>query len=163
MHVGIRSDDLVRDVAAAREQGADIGELIEIVYAALRRERSCIGSRQRPDRMPACPPLCLVEPLTPPTEQASRAAGPAHPNRVLELERAYIVTSDLDSAVAACAALLGLPRPPLRPGTVGLWPTGRSSRSDRTVLASSGRTPRDRPRKRPSARGRFRRSTAFRA
>jgi catechol 2,3-dioxygenase-like lactoylglutathione lyase family enzyme len=41
-----------------------------------------------------------------------------HPNGVYALERAYIVTEDVERAAATYAKVLGLPQPPITPGTV---------------------------------------------
>jgi hypothetical protein len=113
----IQSDDLAADVAAMRSRGIDVSDAI-------------VGGR----RVPAGPewrwkaaalgpgnalPIVFIQHLTSLRERRNAAgvAG-AHPNGVYGLERAYIVTEDVETAAATYAKVLGVPPPPLQKGTV---------------------------------------------
>jgi catechol 2,3-dioxygenase-like lactoylglutathione lyase family enzyme len=113
----VQSDDLMADVAAMRARGVDVSDVIE-------------GSRRTPAGLelkwksamlgPANPlPLFFIQHDVASTE-ARRKQAPAgeHPNRVYTLERAYIVTRDVESAAAQYAKVLGLPQPKTVNGTV---------------------------------------------
>lgn len=113
----LQSDDLVAEVAAMRARGVDVSDAIEggrltPSGQALRWKAAALGPRN-----PL--PLYFVEHLTPMAERRKQApvAG-AHPNRVVGLERAYVVTADAETAAADYARVLGMPQPPLQKGTV---------------------------------------------
>jgi hypothetical protein len=64
-------------------------------------------------------PIVFIQHLTPIYERRKQVpvAG-NHPNGAYTIERAYIVTQDVEAAAATYADVLGLPQPPLRRGTV---------------------------------------------
>lgn len=121
-YVVVQSDDVAGDVEAMRNRGVDTGATLEGKRLTpsgqeLRWKLAVLGPRN-----PL--PIFFIEHQTPLAERrklAAAASGPAgmlHPNGVYALERAYIVTHDVDSAAALYAQVLGLPKPPITKGTV---------------------------------------------
>ena len=116
-YVILQSDDLAADVAAMRARGVDVSDVID-------------GGRRTPAGQelrwkaaapgPANPlPIFFIQHMTPMAErrkQVPDASG--HPNGVRFLERAYIVTPDVETAVAIYAKVLGIPQPRRYRGTV---------------------------------------------
>lgn len=116
-YIVLQSDDLAADVAAMRSRGVDVSDAIE-------------GGRRTPAGQelrwkvavpgPKNPlPIFFVQHLTPIEERHKQVpvAGP-HPNGVYALERAYIVTPDIETTAAMYANVLGMPQPPIQQGTV---------------------------------------------
>ena len=106
----LRSDDLAAEVAAMRSRGIDVRDAIEESLIApdgqaLRWKRATLG--------PGNPlPLQFIQHLTPAEERRS------HPNGVVSIERAYIVTRDAAVDAATYAHVLGVPQPPMERGMV---------------------------------------------
>jgi len=116
-YVIIQSDDLTADVAAMRARGVEVSDANQ-------------GGRRTPAGLelkwkfatlgPSFPlPILLLQHLTPIEERRRQvpAAG-VHPNGVYKLERAYIVTEDVEKAAAMYAQVLGMPQPVTHKGTV---------------------------------------------
>ena len=116
-YVVIQSDDLMSDVAAMRKRGVDVGDVID-------------GGRLTPGGQDlrwkvAVPgaanplPLVFIQQLTPVEERRKQVPGAAeHPNGVYKLERAYVVTPNVEAAAAQYAKVLGMPQPKTHRGTV---------------------------------------------
>ena len=119
-YIVVQSDDLAADVAAMRKRGIDVsdsvsGSRLTAAGQELRWKLALLG--------PANPlPIFFIEHLTPMDERRQQVPaakeGRFHPNGVYTLERAYIVTRDVESAAATYAKVLGLPQPPVTKGTV---------------------------------------------
>jgi len=116
-YIILQSDDLTADVAAMRNRGVDVSDATD-------------GSRRTPAGQelrwkfavlgPKNPlPIFFIQHLTPLEERRkSVPVAGNHPNGVYTLERAYIVTDDVEAAAATYAKVLGVPQPPLQKGTV---------------------------------------------
>ena len=116
-YVILQSDDLAADVAAMRKRGIDVTDPLD-------------GGRRTPDGRelkwrnavtgPKNPlPVVFIQQLTPVEERRKQVAiAGRHPNGVLHLERAYIVTRDAAADAEIYAKVLGMPAPPLHKGTV---------------------------------------------
>lgn len=115
-YVVIQSNDLAADVTAMRGRGVDVSDVID-------------GSRRTPGGLllqwksavlgPANPlPLFFIQHMTPMAERRNQTPAGEHENRVFTLERAYIVTRDVESAAAQYAKVLGMPQPKTVKGTV---------------------------------------------
>lgn len=119
-YIVVQSDDLTADVAAMRRRGVDVsdamsGSRLTAAGQELRWRLALLG--------PANPlPIFFIQHLTPMDERRMQVPaakeGRLHPNGVYTLERAYIVTEDVESAAATYAKVLGLPQPPITKGTV---------------------------------------------
>jgi len=116
-YVVIQSDNLEADVAAMRGRGVEVSD----ATAGSRRTqtgqelhwKSAVLGAQNPL------PLFFIQHVTPMTERRRQVpiAG-NHPNGVYTLERAYIVTRDVEAAAAQYAKVLGLAQPKTVKGTV---------------------------------------------
>ena len=121
-YVVLQSDDLAADVAAMRGRGVDVSDAVE-------------GSRRTPAGQelkwksavlgPKNPlPIFFIQHLTPMAERRRITHHPspitdvAHPNGVYSIERAYIVTKDVNAEAAIYAKVLGVPAPVPHKGTV---------------------------------------------
>lgn len=116
-YVVVQSDDLAGDVAAMRARGVDVSDAIE----GSRRTPAGLELRWKLATLGAANPLPIffIEHRTPLEQRRTQIPGAgAHPNGVYALERAYIVSSDVGTAAATYARVLGMPQPPLRKGTV---------------------------------------------
>jgi len=116
-YIVLQSDDLTADVAAMRKRGVDVSDAVEggrrtPAGQALRWKAAVPGPRN-------LLPILFIQHLTPVEERRKQVpvAG-THPNGVYTLERAYIVTPDVEAAAAMYANVLGLPQPPIQQGTV---------------------------------------------
>lgn len=116
-YIVVQSDDLAADVAAMRSRGVDVsdvasgarktpaGRQLEWKYAFLGEQNPL--------------PLFFIQHVTPLAERrASVAIAGNHPNGAYTLERAYIVTSDVQAAAAVYARVLGVAPPAITRGTV---------------------------------------------
>jgi hypothetical protein len=116
-YIVLQSDDLTADVAAMRSRGVDVSDAIDgsrrtPAGQELRWKSAALG--------PENPlPVVFIQHLTPIEERRKQVpvAG-NHPNGVYMLDRAYIVARDAADAAALYAKVLGVPQPPLTPGTV---------------------------------------------
>lgn len=113
----LQSDDLAADVAAMRRRGVDVSDVAD-------------GARKTPagqelkwryaflgERNPL--PLFFIQHVTPiDTRRKSVAIAGNHPNCAYAIERAYIVTHDVESAAALYAQVLGVAKPAVTRGTV---------------------------------------------
>lgn len=116
-YIVLQSDDLAADVAAMRSRGVDVSDAIE----GGRRTPSGQALRwkvaQPGPRNPL--PILFIEHLTPLDERRKQvSAAGDHPNGVVSIERAYVVTRDAETAAADYARVLGVPRPPMERGMV---------------------------------------------
>lgn len=116
-YIVLQSDDLTADVAAMRKRGVDMSDAVEggrrtPAGQELRWKAAVPGPRN-----PL--PILFIQHLTPIEERRKQVpvAG-THPNGVYTLERAYIVTPDVETTAAMYANVLGLPQPPIQQGTV---------------------------------------------
>ncbi|HET6493228.1 MAG TPA: VOC family protein, partial [Burkholderiales bacterium] len=119
-YIVVQSDDLAADVAAMRKRGIDVsdsvsGSRLTAAGQELRWKLALLG--------PANPlPIFFIQHMTPMDERRKQVPaakeGRFHPNGVYALERAYIVTEDVERAAATYAAVLGLPQPAITKGTV---------------------------------------------
>jgi len=113
----LQSDDLAADVAAMRGRGVDVGDPTEggrhtATGQELRWKAAVLGLRN-------LLPIVFIQHLTPIGERRNQVPGAgSHPNGVFALERAYIVTPNVEAAAATYAKVLGVPQPPLQRGTV---------------------------------------------
>jgi catechol 2,3-dioxygenase-like lactoylglutathione lyase family enzyme len=116
-YVVIQSDDLAADVAAMRGRGVDVGDPIEgrrVTPAGIevRWRSAALGAKN-------ALPIVFLQPLTPIEQRRRQVPGAGqHPNGVTMLDRAYIVTDQLEAAAALYAKVLGLPQPDIVKGTV---------------------------------------------
>ena len=116
-YVVLQSDDLVAEVAAMRSRGVDVSDAID-------------GGRRAPGGQelrwktatpgPMNPlPLVFIQQLTPIDERRKQVAVAGnHPNGVHALERAYIVTANVEADAALYAKVLGVPQPAVTKGPV---------------------------------------------
>jgi catechol 2,3-dioxygenase-like lactoylglutathione lyase family enzyme len=116
-YLAVQSDDLSADVAAMRRRGVQVDDPLE----GGRRTPRGQELRWRAARLGAANalPLFFIQHLTP--LAVRRPSGPdpgRHPNAALRLERAYIVVPDVAKAAETYARVLGVPAPPVEPGTV---------------------------------------------
>lgn len=116
-YVIVRSDDLAADVAAMRRRGIDVGDAMDGGRRTpsgqeLQWKTAVLGSAN-------ALPLVFIQQLTPIEERRRQVPEAAkHPNGVYTLERAYIVTPDVEAAAALYAKVLGMPQPATHRGTV---------------------------------------------
>jgi hypothetical protein len=134
-YIVLQSDDLPSDVAAMRSRGIDVSDAMD----GARRTRTGLELRWKLAVLgPKNPlPIFFIQHATSMEERRKQVpgagdqltpspsaslllmkAGSFHPNGVYTLERAYIVTQDVESAAATYAKVLGLPQPPITKGTV---------------------------------------------
>jgi catechol 2,3-dioxygenase-like lactoylglutathione lyase family enzyme len=116
-YVIIQSDNLEADIAGMRARGVDVSD----VRAGARRTPQGVELRWKAAVLgPANRlPLFFIEHVTPLEQRrAGIPGGSDHPNRVQGIERAYIVTPDVQATAAIYAKVLGMPMPPLQKGTV---------------------------------------------
>jgi catechol 2,3-dioxygenase-like lactoylglutathione lyase family enzyme len=116
-YIILQSDDLTAEVAAMRARGVDVSDALD------RSRRTPAGKELRWKAAVLGPrnplPVFFIQHLTPVEERRQQSAGAGnHPNGVQFLERAYIVTPDLATAVAIYAKVLGIPEPRRYRGTV---------------------------------------------
>jgi len=120
-YVVLQSDDLAADVAAMRSRGVEVSDAVDGSRLTssgkeLRWRLALLG--------PNNPlPIFFIQHSTPMAERRKQVPQPMkeggfHPNGVYTLERTYIATEDVESAAATYAKVLGLPQPPITPGTV---------------------------------------------
>jgi catechol 2,3-dioxygenase-like lactoylglutathione lyase family enzyme len=119
-YIVVQSDDLAADVAAMRKRSVDVsdavsGSRLTAAGQELRWKLALLG--------PANPlPIFFIQHMTPMDERRKQVPaakeGRLHPNGVYALERAYIVTGDVESTAALYARVLGLPQPAITKGTV---------------------------------------------
>ncbi len=113
----LQSNDLVADVAAMRGRGVDVSDAIEgrrltPAGVELKWKAATLGAKN-------ALPLVFVQHLTPLETRRSQVTAPGvHANGVTVLDRAYIVSDQLDTAAALYAKVLGLPQPAVVKGTV---------------------------------------------
>ena len=132
-YVVIQSDDLAADVASMRKRRVDVGDAID-------------GGRRTPSGQelrwkvavlgPGNPlPILFIQHLSAVEERRKQVAVAGnHPNGVYRLERAYIVTPNVEADAAVYAKVLGMQQPETHRGTVimshmavfELGPTGLS-------------------------------------
>ncbi len=116
-YIVLQSDDLAADMAAMRKRGVDVSDAIE------GGRRTPAGQELRWKTAVSGPknplPIFFIQHLTPIEERRKQVpvAG-THPNGVYTLERAYIVTPDVETAAAMYANVLGVPQPSIQQGTV---------------------------------------------
>ena len=116
-YIVIQSDDLNTDVAAMRHRGVDVSDVSE----GARRTPAGLELRWKTAVLgPADPlPLFFIEHVTPIEVRRTQIPGGAvHPNAVVDLERAYVVTDDVAASAAIYAKVLGIAQPPMERGTV---------------------------------------------
>lgn len=115
-YVVIQSDDLAADVAAMRSRGVDVSDAL----AGRRRTPAGLELHWKYAVLgPQNPlPVFFIQHLTNMAERRKQVPEGRHPNGVYNLERAYIVTPDAETAAAVYANVLGMPRPDLHKGTV---------------------------------------------
>ena len=105
------------DIKAMRGRGVDVGNAVEGGRVApsgveLKWKAATLGAKN-------ALPLVFVQHLTALDERRRQVPGAgSHPNGVTVLDRAYIVTDDLEAAAALYAKVLGLPQPAIVKGTV---------------------------------------------
>ena len=113
----LQSDDLIADVAAMRARGVDVGDAVDgkrITPAGreIKWKSATLGPKN-------ALPIVFLQPLTPIEERRKQVPGAGqHPNGATALDRAYIVTDNVEAAAAVYAKVLGVPKPPLTKGTV---------------------------------------------
>lgn len=119
-YIVVQSDDLTGDVAAMRRRGVEVSD-------AMSGSRLTAGGQELRWRLallgPANPlPVFFIQHLTPMDERRKQVPaakeGRFHPNGVYALERAYIVTENVERAAATYAKVLGLAQPAITKGTV---------------------------------------------
>ena len=116
-YIVLQSDDLDGDIKAMRARGVDVGNAVEGGRVApsgveLKWKAATLGAKN-------ALPLVFVQHLTALDERRRQVPGAgSHPNGVTVLDRAYIVTDDLEAAAALYAKVLGLPQPAIVKGTV---------------------------------------------
>ena len=116
-YIIVQSDDLVADIAAMRARGVDVSDPVDGARTtpaglALQWKSALLGADN-----PL--PLFFIQHLTPAARRRTQVPGGGeHPNRVLDIERAYIVTENAERDAALYAKVLGMPQPPLTKGTV---------------------------------------------
>jgi catechol 2,3-dioxygenase-like lactoylglutathione lyase family enzyme len=133
-YVVVQSDDLTNDVTAMRGRGIDVsdamdGRRLTSAGQELRWKLAVLGPRnalpiffiehltpmaERRKQIPSTTPA----PPVPPLLMGGGGSQSSHPNGVYTLERAYIVTQDVESAAATYGNVLGMPRPAITKGTV---------------------------------------------
>ena len=113
----VQSDDLVADVAAMRQRGADVQDPTDGARRTptgqeLRWKVAALGARN-----PL--PVLFIQHLTPLSERRAQVprAGD-HPNRVLGADRVYIAVSDIAASAGSYGRVLGLPVPAIQRGAV---------------------------------------------
>ena len=112
-YVILQSDDLAAEVAAMRNRGVDVGDVMDggrrtPAGQELRWKAAVLGPRN-----PL--PVFFIQHVTPIAERRKQVPDAGkHPNGVYTVERAYIVVPDAEAAAATYARVLGLPQPPLR-------------------------------------------------
>lgn len=116
-YIVLQSDDLAADVAAMRGRGVDVSDVSD-------------GARKTPAEQelkwryaypgPGNPlPLFFIQHVT--SVEARRKTLPIagnHPNGAYAIERAYIVTPNVESDATVYAKVLGVPKPSVTRGTV---------------------------------------------
>lgn len=113
----VQSDDLVADVAAMRARGVEVSEAMDgrrrtAAGLELRWKLALLGPRN-----PL--PIFFIEHATPMAERRRQLpSSDPHPNGVYALERAYIVTRDVEANAEQYARVLGMPKPAVTKGTV---------------------------------------------
>ncbi|HET7597287.1 MAG TPA: VOC family protein [Burkholderiales bacterium] len=116
-YIVVQSDDLVADVAAMRSRGVDVSEAM----AGSRRTGAGVELRWKLAVLgPRNPlPIFFIEHATPMAERRRQLPSrDPHPNGVYALERAYIVTRDVEANAEQYARVLGMPKPAVTKGTV---------------------------------------------
>lgn len=116
-YIVLQSDDLAADVAAMRSRGVEVSEPV----AGSRITPSGIEIKWKSAALGAknALPLVFLQPLTPIEQRRKQVPGAGqHPNGVTVLDRAYIVTDNLEAAAALYSKVLGLPQPAIVKGTV---------------------------------------------
>ena len=113
-YIVVQSDDLAADVAAMRSRGVDVDDIVDASRRTpagnlLRWKAAVTGSRN-----PL--PIFFIQHLTPLAER--RGQQQKHPNGVYAIDRAYIVTDNVQATAAIYAKVFGVPQPELRRGTV---------------------------------------------
>jgi hypothetical protein len=116
-YIVIQSDDLASDVAAMRSRGVDVSDVAD------GKRRTPAGNELHWKLAvlgPANPlPLFFIEHVTPLERRRKQVAIAAnHPNGVYKLERAYVVTPDVNASAAVYAEVLGMEQPTPHRGTV---------------------------------------------
>ena len=116
-YVAVQSDDLAADVAAMRQRGVDVSDLMD-------GRRTTPGGQElawRAARLgPANPlPIFFVQHLTPLAERRRQVprAG-VHGNGVQRADRVYIAVPDVAAAAQAYGRVLGMPVPEVHRGNV---------------------------------------------
>jgi catechol 2,3-dioxygenase-like lactoylglutathione lyase family enzyme len=116
-YIVVQSDDLVADVAAMRSRGVDVSEAM----AGSRRTGAGVELKWKLAVLgPRNPlPIFFIEHATPMAERRRQLPSrDPHPNGVYALERAYIVTRDVEANAEQYARVLGMPKPAVTKGTV---------------------------------------------
>jgi catechol 2,3-dioxygenase-like lactoylglutathione lyase family enzyme len=113
----VQSDDLMADVAAMRQRGADVQDPTDGARRTpagqeLRWKVAALGARN-----PL--PVLFIQHLTPLKERRAQVprAGD-HPNGVLGADRVYIAVSDIAASAGSYSRVLGLPMPSIQRGAV---------------------------------------------
>jgi catechol 2,3-dioxygenase-like lactoylglutathione lyase family enzyme len=113
----VQSDDLVADVVAMRQRGADVQDPTDGARRTpagqeLRWKVAALGARN-----PL--PVLFIQHLTPLKERRAQVprAGD-HPNGVLGADRVYIAVSDIAASAGSYSRVLGLPMPAIQRGAV---------------------------------------------
>jgi catechol 2,3-dioxygenase-like lactoylglutathione lyase family enzyme len=116
-YIVVQSDDLVADVAAMRSRGVDVSEAM----AGSRRTGAGVELKWKLAVLgPRNPlPIFFIGHATPMAERRRQLPSrDPHPNGVYALERAYIVTRDVEANAEQYARVLGMPKPAVTKGTV---------------------------------------------
>jgi hypothetical protein len=116
-YVVIQSDNLEADAAAMRARGVEVSD----ATAGNRRTPAGLELQWKSAVLGAANPLPLffIQHVTPMAARRKQVAVAGnHPNGVYTLERAYIVTHDVEATAAQYAKVLGLPQPTTVKGTV---------------------------------------------
>ncbi|HKZ04622.1 MAG TPA: VOC family protein [Methylomirabilota bacterium] len=116
-YVALQSDDLAADVAAIRARGVDVVEGGE----GGRRTPAGRELRWRSASLgPGNPlPFFFIQHLTPLAERRRQVPRPGeHPNGALRADRVYIAVTDVATAAATYARVLGMPVPRVQRGNV---------------------------------------------
>ena len=113
-YVVVQSDDLAADVTAMRQRGVDVSDAVD---ASRRTPAGNLLQWKAAVTGPKTPlPIFFIQHVTPLAERRGQQAK--HPNGIQAIERAYIVTENLQSTAALYAKVFGVPQPELRRGTV---------------------------------------------
>jgi len=113
-YVVVQSDNLAADVSAMRARGVDVSDVVD---ASRRTPAGNLLQWKAAVTGPANPlPIFFIQHVTPIAERRGKQAK--HPNGIQAIERAYIVTDNVQSTAVLYAKVFGVPQPEPRRGTV---------------------------------------------